>query len=218
MLAGESPPFLLDVREVDEVMETGYIKGAVVIPLRDLGNQTDLLPSFDTTIVSYCGSGWRCTIAMTALEVLGWENVLSLADGSFSGWVKAGYPIATGLPEAVPLNAASPDPQMLTLMGDTLSRIPEELGMITTDVFNMETMTNPDLILLDARQTEEIEKTGAIEGAVHIPLEEFITRKVDWPADKAAKIVIFSNIGYRSIIAMTILWSYGYNDVWSLIG
>jgi rhodanese-related sulfurtransferase len=209
---------LLDVREVDEVMETGYIKGAVVIPLRDLGNQTDLLPSFDTTIVSYCGSGWRCTIAMTALEVLGWENVLSLAGGSFSGWVKAGYPIATGLPEAVPLNAASPDPQMLTLMGDTLSRIPEELGMITTDVFNMETMTNPDLILLDARQTEEIEKTGAIEGAVHIPLEEFITRKVDWPADKAAKIVIFSNIGYRSIIAMTILWSYGYNDVWSLIG
>jgi len=79
-------------------------------------------------------------------------------------------------------------------------------------------MTNPDLILVDVRRTEEVQETGIIAGAVHIPLEEFIARKVDWPVDKAAKIVIYSSVGHRSIIAMTILWSYGYSDVWSLIG
>jgi rhodanese-related sulfurtransferase len=217
-LTEESPPFLLDVREIDEVQDTGYIEGAVVIPLREIGLRINLLPSFDTTIVTYCASGWRCTIAMTALEALGWENVLSLSGGSFSGWVNAGYPIAPGLPEAVPLNAASPDPGMLTLMDNTLSIIPEELGMITAYDVNNEMVTNPDLILIDVRQTKEVQETGTIKGAVQIPLEEFITRKVDWPSDKDAKIVIYSSLGFPSIIAMTILWSYGYNDVWSLIG
>lgn len=218
MLAEEPPPFLLDVREVDEVMETGFIEGAVIIPLRDLGKRIDLLPSFDTTIISYCASGWRCTIAMTILDVLGWKEVFALSDGSFSGWVYAGFPIASGLPESVALNAASPNPALLALIDDTLSNIPEELGMITVDAVNTERMTNPGLILFDVRQTEEVQATGAIEGALYIPLEEFITRKADWPVDKASKIVILSSIGYRSIIAMTILWSYGYRDVWSLIG
>jgi rhodanese-related sulfurtransferase len=218
IIAEEPPPFLLDVREFDEVLETGYIEGAVIIPIRDLGSRTDLLPSFDTTIVTYCTSGWRCTIAMTALEVLGWENVLSLSGGSFSGWLNADQPIATGLPETVPLNAATPDPGMLALMADTLSNIPEEMGMITVHDVNNEMMTNPDLILLDVRQTQEVQNTGAIEGALHIPLEEFIARKDDWPSDKDAKIVVYSGYGFPSIIAMTILWSYGYSDVWSLIG
>lgn len=218
MLAEEPPPFLLDVREVEEVMDTGHIEGAVVIPLHELGQHIDLLPSSDTTIVTYCASGWRCTIAMTALEAFGWVNVLSLTEGSFSGCVNVGYPIATGLPKAVPLNVASPNPGMLTLMDDTLSSIPEELGIITIDAVNIELMTNPDLTLVDVRRTEDLQETGVIEGAVHIPLEEFIARKVDWPVDKATKIVIYSSVVYRSIIAMTIFWSHGYSDVWSLIG
>ncbi|HEY42654.1 MAG TPA: rhodanese-like domain-containing protein [Anaerolineae bacterium] len=217
MLTEEPPPFLLDVRDLSEIGDTGYIEGAVVIPLRELGRHMDLLPSFDTTIVSYCGSGWRCAIAMTALEALGWENALSLRDGSFSGWVHAGYPFATGLPDAVPLNVASPDPAMLTLIDETLSNIPEDWGMITVDTANKELIMNPDLILIDVRRAEEVQKTGIITGALNIPLEEFIARKTEWPADKATKIVIYCSGGHRSTIAMTILWSYGYRDVRSLI-
>jgi len=70
----------------------------------------------------------------------------------------------------------------------------------------------------EKKRSEDIQETGSIEGAVHIPLEEFIARKIEWPVDKSAKIVSYSSVGYRAIIAMTILWSYGYNDVWSLIG
>ena len=78
MLTDEPPPFLLDVRSINEVEEYGYIEGATVIPLLELGKNLDLLPSFDTTLVAYCGSGWRCTIAMTALGSLGWNSTYVL--------------------------------------------------------------------------------------------------------------------------------------------
>jgi rhodanese-related sulfurtransferase len=218
MLAEEPPPFLLDVRSESEVQEKGRIEGSVVIPLRELGKHIDLLPSFDTTIVSYCGSGWRCTIAAAALEALGWENVLALKGGSYGGWVEAGYPTVEGMPEMVPLNAAQPDPALLAVIDEMLSNIPEGWGVITADELNQQLIENPDLILLDVRRADELEAKGAIEGAIHIPLEEFIERKGEWPAEKDAPIVVYCGSGHRSTLAMTILWTYGYTDVHSLKG
>jgi rhodanese-related sulfurtransferase len=206
---------VLDVRSVEEVEEKGYIEGAAVIPLREVGQHLDQLPSFDTTIVSYCGSGWRCTIAMTALEALGWEDVLSLKGGSFGGWVEAGYPVATGVPEAMVLNAASPDANLVGLIDGALSAIPEGWGVITADSLNQEIAEGTEMVLLDVRRTEEVEEKGLIEGAIHIPLEEFVERQAEWPA-KDAKVVIYCGSGHRSTMAMTILWSYGYGDVRSL--
>jgi rhodanese-related sulfurtransferase len=83
----------LDVRQNEELEDKGYIEGAVHIPLREPGQNLDLMPSSDTPIVTYCGGGWRCTIAMTALGAMGWEDVLSLKGGSFGGWAEAGYPV-----------------------------------------------------------------------------------------------------------------------------
>jgi rhodanese-related sulfurtransferase len=40
----------------------------------------------------------------------------------------------------------------------------------------------------------------------------------EWPEDLAAPIVVYCGSGHRSTIAMTILWSYGYEDVHSLRG
>src|SRR5690606_29681461 len=77
----ESPPFLLDVRTVEEVEKNGHIEGSILVPLAELMDNLDKLPSFDTPMVVYCGSGWRCTIAMPVLGALGWENVLSLKSG-----------------------------------------------------------------------------------------------------------------------------------------
>ena len=67
-LAEDTPPFLLDVRTTGELEENGYVEGATHIPLNELAQHIDLLPSLDTPIVAYCGSGWRATIAMTALH------------------------------------------------------------------------------------------------------------------------------------------------------
>ncbi|NOR89720.1 MAG: hypothetical protein GQ524_05655 [Anaerolineales bacterium] len=218
MLTEEPPPFLLDVRSINEVGANGYIEGATVIPLLDLGMNLDLLPSFDTTIVAYCGSGWRCTIAMTALGPLGWNSTFVLKEGSYKGWAEAGYPVALGLPETIALNAESPDPAMIAVINKMLSNIPEDWGFVTANAILQELDRDPNLIMIDVRSEDEIETTGLIEGTIHMPLEDFIDRKADWPIDKDATIVIYSGYGHRSTIAMTILMTYGYSDVRSLGG
>lgn len=218
MLAEEPPPFLLDVRSASEVEETGYIAGAVVIPLRELAQHLDLLPSFDTTIVSYCGSGWRCTIAMTALGALGWNSILVLKEGSYSGWAESEYPVANGMPKAVVLDAESPDPALTAVIASLLSRFPEDWGFATATNIIQEMDRNPDLIMIDVRNDDEVAASSLIEGSIHIPLEDFIDRKTDWPIEKDATIAIFSGYGHRSTIAMTILMAYGYSDVRSIGG
>jgi rhodanese-related sulfurtransferase len=47
----------------------------------------------DATIVAYCGSGHRSTMAMTMLWSYGYNDIRSLK-GGFGGWAEAGYPIA----------------------------------------------------------------------------------------------------------------------------
>ncbi|MGB2895956.1 MAG: rhodanese-like domain-containing protein [Anaerolineales bacterium] len=218
MLADEPPPFLLDVRSIDEVAANGYIEGAVVIPVLELGMNLDLLPSFNTPIVAYCGSGWRCMIAMTALGPLGWTSTFVLKEGSYKGWAEAGYPVAHGIPESVVLNAASPDPAMTAVINRLLSNLPEDWGYVTASSILQEGEGNPGLIMIDVRSDDEVKVSGSIEGAIQIPLEDFIDRKADWPIDKDATIVIFCGFGHRSTIAMTILMTYGYSDVRSIGG
>jgi len=220
-LAGDPPPFVLDVRQPEELEEKGHIEGAVNVPLRELGQNLNLMPSFETPIVSYCGSGWRCTIAMTALGAMGWEDVLSLKGGSYGGWVEAGYPTIDGAAaEAMVLNAAEVDPYLQAIFDESIRAIPEGWGGISAEQLNTELAENPDLIVIDVRRQEEIEENGIVEAAnySHIPLEEFVERRTEWPADKDAPIVIYCGSGHRSTMAMMIMWSYGYEDVRSLKG
>ena len=221
LLVEDPPPFVLDVREPSEIEANGYIEGAVNIPLREVADHIEWLPSFDTPIVSYCGSGWRCTIALTALEAMGWEDVRGLKGGSFGGWVEAGYPVAEGLPlEPMMLNIAEPDPAAVAAMQEMLHNVPDGYGVITADDFNLALLENPDLVVIDVRSQEELDENGVIEAEnwIHVPLEEFVALKDQWPADLDASIVVYCGSGHRSTIAMSILWAYGYSDVHSLKG
>ena len=147
-LVEEEAFFLLDVRQPGELEENGWIEGAVNIPLRELADSVEYLPSQDTPIISYCGSGWRCTIAAAALEGMGWEDVKCLKGGSFSGWVEAGYPIVEGdIPELVALEEAEPDAALQTEIQDMLANVPEGYGGISADDLNVAIVENPDLIL-----------------------------------------------------------------------
>ena len=220
-IAEGNAPFLLDVREPGELEENGWIEGAVNIPLREVASSVEYLPSFDTPIVSYCGSGWRCTIALTALEAMGWEDVKGLTGGSFGGWVEAGYPIAEGeIPAMEALNEADPDPAIAAAMDEMLSNVPDGFGVITADDLNVAIAENPDLILLDVRTPAEVEAQGYIDApnVLFVPLEDFVAMQDEWPADLDAPIVTYCGSGHRSTIAMSILWSYGYTDVHSLKG
>jgi rhodanese-related sulfurtransferase len=217
----EGGVFLLDVRQPAELEENGWIEGAVNIPLRELADSIEYLPSFDTPIISYCGSGWRCTIATAALEAMGWEDVTCMKGGSFGGWVEAGYPIVEGdIPELVALDEATPDEAVVAEIQAMLQAVPEGYGGISADDLNLAIAENPDLILIDVRTPAEIAEKGAIvaPNMVFIPLEDFIAQKEMWPADLDAPIVVYCGSGHRSTLAMTILWSYGYTDVQSLKG
>ncbi len=221
LLVEDPPPFVLDVRESSEIEANGYIEGAVNIPLREVADHIEWLPSFDTPIVSYCGSGWRCTIALTALEAMGWEDVRGLKGGSFGGWVEAGYPVAEGLPlEPMVLEVAEPDPAAVAAMQEMLHNVPDGYGVITADDFNLALLENPDLIVIDVRTQGELDEKGVIEAEnwIHVPLEDFVAMKDQWPEDLDAPIVVYCGSGHRSTIAMSILWAYGYSDVHSLKG
>jgi rhodanese-related sulfurtransferase len=218
----EPVPFLLDVRNVEEAEEKGHIEGAVLVPLRELGQNLDLLPAFDDQMIVYCGSGWRATIAMTALEALGWNNVDVLKDGSFGGWVEAGYPSVEGVPPAPEvLDAAQPDPQLAAELEAMIAAIPEGWAGVSNEDLNLELIENSDLILVDVRRPEERAEKGIIDTPgeqIAIPLETFVADKSLWPADKDASIVVYCGSGHRSTMGMSILRSYGYSDVRSLKG
>ena len=221
MLTQDPAPFLLDVRELSEVEANGYIPGAVVIPLRELPDHLNMLPAFDQAVVSYSGGGWRCTIAMTALGMLGWQQVLSLQDDSFGGYREGGNEVAAGLPAAgVPLDAAHPDPALVKAIHAMFSGLPSTWGAITAQDLANELGQNPGLILFDARTQAEIDLKGRIEGenSLTIPIEEIVARRNEWPADRDAPIVVYSGSGHRGSMVMTILRTYGYSDVRSLWG
>jgi rhodanese-related sulfurtransferase len=221
----DQPPFVLDVRAESELEDGGYIEGTNAnIPLDVLAQNLDKLPSFDTPIVTYCAGGWRATIAMTALQAMGWTDVRALKVG-FGDWAEAGNPVMEGAPETVVLNAAQPDTGVVAKVDAALTAVKSlgsKWGIMTADNLNLALGENSDLILIDVRTPGELEANGVVgvidQQLISIPLEEMIASKDLWPADKDAEIVVYCGSGHRSTMAMEMLLSYGYSNVTSLSG
>lgn len=77
-LGSSQEPFVLDVREPDEVAEWA-IPGAVNVPLNDLPRRAGEVPQ-DRQVVVVCASGNRSSKATEALDRAGW-NVANLTGG-----------------------------------------------------------------------------------------------------------------------------------------
>jgi NADPH-dependent 2,4-dienoyl-CoA reductase/sulfur reductase-like enzyme/rhodanese-related sulfurtransferase len=72
--------FLLDVRENNEVTESGVLPNAVHIPLGELRDRLGELPH-DRKILVYCQKGQRGYLAACALKGSGFEDVANLRGG-----------------------------------------------------------------------------------------------------------------------------------------
>jgi rhodanese-related sulfurtransferase len=72
--------FLLDVRDNNEVAESGSLSNAVHIPLAELRDRLSELPR-DRKIVVYCHKGQRGYLAACALKGSGFEDVVNLRGG-----------------------------------------------------------------------------------------------------------------------------------------
>jgi molybdopterin/thiamine biosynthesis adenylyltransferase/rhodanese-related sulfurtransferase len=89
LLEGADPPILVDIRERNE-WETGWIGGALRIPMSELGDQLD--PYRERAVVLYCAHGNRSMRLANALSHLGYSKVASLA-GGIVAWDQAGLPV-----------------------------------------------------------------------------------------------------------------------------
>jgi rhodanese-related sulfurtransferase len=81
MLARGEKPVLVDVRE-DREYEAGHVKGAVHLGKgvieRDIETQ---YPDKATTLVLYCGGGFRSALVADNLQKMGYKNPVSLDGG-----------------------------------------------------------------------------------------------------------------------------------------
>lgn len=92
MLAAGAPHVLIDTREESE-WAAGHAQGAIHLGKgiieRDIENR---IPDKSTTLVLYCGGGFRSALAADNLRKMGYENPISL-DGGWSAWSSFGMPV-----------------------------------------------------------------------------------------------------------------------------
>jgi rhodanese-related sulfurtransferase len=211
-------PFIVDVREPAEIEANGYIAGSINIPIRDLLKNLDKLPAQDQKIVVTCASGHRGGLAMMALRLLGYEDVVNL-NGGINGWVKANFPLETGAP-AAPVAGAMPevDAAYLAALDAFLSGLPEGFGAVKSPDLNTEIAAGNVPFILDVRSQAEWDANGHIEGAVLIPVTEVPANLAQLPADKAAPILVTCASGHRGAMVQMYLQSLGYTNVRNLNG
>ncbi len=93
-LGVDPKPFVFDVRTTAEISASGYITGALIIPINEVWGRLSELPKDKAApIVVLCQSGHRGAMVSMALRMNGWTNVRNLA-GGMNAWVAAQLPVA----------------------------------------------------------------------------------------------------------------------------
>jgi rhodanese-related sulfurtransferase len=81
MLARGEEPVLVDVRE-DHEFSAGHVKGAVHMSKGTIERDVEAkYPDKQTTLVLYCGGGFRSALAADNLQKMGYTNPISLDGG-----------------------------------------------------------------------------------------------------------------------------------------
>jgi rhodanese-related sulfurtransferase len=201
--------YLIDVREDNEVAETGMIPGAVHIPLRTLAQQVAQIPA-DQPVVVYCKSGFRAALASGALHMMGFENVRAFPP-SFDGWAAADK--AAAEEPAIETGAVEGD-AVVAAVDAYLTAIPEGFMMVSLDAFK-QAMDATDVYVIDIREESDYE-AGHIEGAVNIPIRTLAENLNQIPSDRP--VVIYCASGLRAGLSLSVLRSLGYDNIRAYAG
>ena len=93
---------LVDLREPEEIRNSGLIPGAIHAPRGMLEFYADPTSPYhraefnpERRTILYCASGGRSALAAETLKGLGYSNVAHL-DGGLKAWQAAGMPIVAG--------------------------------------------------------------------------------------------------------------------------
>lgn len=92
LASGSQPVLLVDVREESE-WAAGHAAGAIHLSKGIIERDIEsTVPDKQTTIVLYCGGGYRSALAAENLMRMGYRNVFSL-EGGWRAWNAAGLPV-----------------------------------------------------------------------------------------------------------------------------
>jgi rhodanese-related sulfurtransferase len=92
MLGSGEPAVLVDVRE-DHEFAAGHVKGAVHLSKGVIERDVEAkYPEKDTTLVLYCGGGFRSALVADNLAKMGYTNAISL-DGGWRALKESGLPL-----------------------------------------------------------------------------------------------------------------------------
>lgn len=97
------------------------------------------------------------------------------------------------------------------------TEVKKNISEITLEILSQKQKTNPHLILIDVRETQEMEQ-GKIPGAIHLSkgiIERDIEKTIP---NENTEIVLYCGGGQRSALACLNLQKMGYKNVHSLIG
>ncbi|HLF40600.1 MAG TPA: rhodanese-like domain-containing protein [Acidimicrobiia bacterium] len=96
---GSGDVVVVDLREAEELAQTGKIPGALHIPRGTLELKADPTspghrPELDPTkrVILHCAGGGRSALAVLTMKELGYHNVAHL-EGGFGAWQQSGHPI-----------------------------------------------------------------------------------------------------------------------------
>jgi len=85
---------LIDLRESDEIAQSGTISNAIVLPLRQMEKAIKDLEhpiNHADKVVFFCAHGERSALALKLSHELGFENAKHLA-GGITAWIEEGFP------------------------------------------------------------------------------------------------------------------------------
>ncbi|HNY40066.1 MAG TPA: rhodanese-like domain-containing protein, partial [Bryobacteraceae bacterium] len=95
MIEANTPHVLIDTRE-DSEWARGHLPGAIHLCKGIIEHDIEAkVPDKATTLVLYCGGGYRSALAGDNLLKMGYTNVISM-DGGWRGWTEAGMPVEKG--------------------------------------------------------------------------------------------------------------------------
>jgi len=87
----EESPFILDVRDIRNYREIGYIHGAHHIYVGELSKTLAEIPR-NEPIVVYCDAGWKGSIAASYLAKNRFHHITNML-GGMQAWKRAGFPV-----------------------------------------------------------------------------------------------------------------------------
>jgi len=93
MVTGSQPHLLVDTRE-DSEWAAGHVEGAVHLSKGVIERDVETkVPDKNTTLVLYCGGGFRSALVADNLQKMGYTNAISL-DGGWRALKESGLPLA----------------------------------------------------------------------------------------------------------------------------